>query len=326
MPAIPSPAFRQPYDATTKVVSTLVCVGFVIAALVSKSPLLAGVEVALLALAYAYSPRGCTVREGAIVVDRRIGEVRIPLAGIREARTATPEDLRGCLRLWASGGLFGYYGLFRTSKLGRCWWYVTNRRNIVVVVTAAQTSLFSPDDTHGFLEAIRTAVPAAIPVPEVSLENPLAPSPPSSSAGSTVGKWLAGVFALIVLAFVAASLLYSPGPPSYTLTSSALTIHDRFYPVTLQAADVDVEHIRVVEIGRGSEWRPITRTNGFANSHYRSGWFRVANGQKVRLYRAAAMQVVLLPPLGDHAPVLLETKDPEKFAEQVRQAWSKGTM
>ncbi|MBV9770294.1 MAG: hypothetical protein JOZ32_12035, partial [Bryobacterales bacterium] len=37
------------------------------------------------------------------------------------------------------GGLFGYYGLFTTAKLGKSTWYVTKRENGVVVIAGAKT-------------------------------------------------------------------------------------------------------------------------------------------------------------------------------------------
>ena len=70
-----------------------------------------------------------------------------------------PTISAGCIRLWGSGGLFGYYGLFSTAKLGKSTWYVTNRSNAVVLITAAKTILFSPDDPKEFLAAIRSATP-----------------------------------------------------------------------------------------------------------------------------------------------------------------------
>ena len=137
-----------------------------------------------------------------------------------------------------------------------------------------------------------------------------------------MGLLVGGLFGFAVLALVAAAFFYAPGPPSYTLTSRSLAIHDRFYPVTLQAADVDVDHIRIVDVSWDSDWRPVARTNGFANGYYRSGWFRTGNGAKVRLYRAASTQLVLLPPKGAGAPVLLETADPNQFLQQVREKWA----
>ena len=61
------------------------------------------------------------------------------------------------VRLWGNGGLFGYYGLFTTSRLGKCTWYVTSRSKAVVVVTDAKTTLFSPDDPASFIAAVRSA-------------------------------------------------------------------------------------------------------------------------------------------------------------------------
>jgi Bacterial PH domain len=105
------------------------------------------------------SPRAYVVSYRAIEVERLIGNVQVPLEGVRETRRINTDDLRGCIRLWASGGLFGYYGLFRTARLGRCTWYVTNRKNVVVIIAQSKTTLYSPDDVDGFLEAIRISMP-----------------------------------------------------------------------------------------------------------------------------------------------------------------------
>ena len=79
----------------------------------------------------------------------------MPLDSIREARPAIKDDFQGCVRLFGSGGFFGYYGVFMTSKLGRTTWYVTNRKNAVVVITGAKTLVFSPGDVDRFLAAVR---------------------------------------------------------------------------------------------------------------------------------------------------------------------------
>ncbi len=124
---------------------------------------IAGVAIGALAvgIAYAWSPRGYRVAEQSIFVKRLIGEACIPLRGLHEARAATPDDFKWCIRVFGDGGLFGYYGLFRTSKLGTSHWYLTNRRHAVVVITLNRTSLVSPDDQEGFLAAIQMSVPMA---------------------------------------------------------------------------------------------------------------------------------------------------------------------
>ncbi len=300
--------FSASYDTTTKVISGVVPVVF-LAIVVATHSVIAGCLCAVILIgAYAWSPRGYAVSDRSITVNRLIGNVRIPLDGIREARRATADDFRGCIRLFGNGGLFGYYGLFRTSKLGKSTWFVTNRGKAVVVVTGAKTALFSPDDVEGFMAAIGA---------------PTAPVPLTQDAGSRTGTLAGAAIGIVVIAILAFAFLYSPGPPSYTLTPESLTIHDRFYPVTLNRTSVDVEHIRVIDFGVDTEWRPTERTNGFANSHYRSGWFRVASGKTIRMYRADGARLVLLPPKGDGAVVLLETREPEEFVAEVREKWGR---
>ena len=321
VPPLPFRQFSASYDSTTKIISAVICVLLGAIALVTHQVVVGGVGAALVLLAFAYSPRAYVIEEGSILVRRLIGSARIPLDGIREARAATSADLSGCIRLWGVGGLFGYYGLFRTAKLGNCWWYVTNRQHIVVVITGQKTTVLSPDDVDGLLASIR----ASVMVPEGPAHSALLDSLPSQTAGSRMGAFIGIAVVLVVVAVLVFAFSYSPGPPGYTMTPTSLTIHDRFYPVTVQAAAVAVDRICVVDIGRDPEWRPTGRTNGFANAHYHSGWFRLANGQKVRMYWADGRRLVLLPPKGQTSPVLVEVNRPEQFVRELRQDWASGS-
>ncbi len=305
-----SQSFTASYDTTAKVVSTAVCVVLTgISAAIGSAVGLAILAIVIF-LAYAYSPRGYSLAEGFIVVDRLIGTVRIPIESVREIRKAAESDLRGGVRLWGSGGLFGYYGLFWTSALGKSTWYVTNRENAVIVMTDRKTLLFSPGDVDGFLAAI-----SATPGVTISASTRTAGSRPLAGIliGSSIG--------ILAIAFVAFALFYSPGPPSYTLTPEHLQIHDRFYPVTVNAAAVDVANVRVVDFAVETEWQPVMRTNGFAIRNYRAGWFRVTNGKTVRLYQAGGKRLVLIPPKGDGNPILLEASQPETFVEELQREW-----
>lgn len=299
--------FSLSWDRTTKIVSG-VCCGLMLALALWLHLLpLTCIAVLIPILAYAYSPRSYTVSDGSITVHRPIGNVVISLAGLRAARRATPEDLRGCIKVFGSGGMCGYYGLYRTSALGMCSWYATNRKNLVVLI-GAKTALFSPDDVDGFM--------AAVGAPAAAEGGPVVVAASSRRIQIALGM----AFGAAVLSAIGFALSYSPGPPAFTLANGALTIHDRFYPVTLRAGDVDAAHLSVIDLSRDTEWRPTMRTNGFANYHYRSGWFRAANGQKVRLYQASSKRLVLLPGKGGSSPVLLQVQDPEHFIEEVKRA------
>jgi hypothetical protein len=306
--------FSASYDRTAQIISAFVCLVLLGAPVAIHQVVLLCVSLFVLLLVYAYSPRGYVLADREMLVKRLAGTVRMALDDVREVRTAVPEDFRGCKRLWGSGGMFGYYGLFSTTKLGKTTWYVTNRANSIVVITASKTVLISPGEPDRFLAAIHALAPR--------IENGIpAPATVERRRSSRLGAIVATGAALAALALVAAAITYSPGPPSYTLTPETLTIHDRFYPVTLRAAEVDVQGIRIVDLRQNTPWRPTKRTDGFANSHYQAGWFEVAGGQKVRLYRADRPIVVLFPPKGSGTPVLYQAADPEKFVHEIREEW-----
>lgn len=298
--------FRASYDTTTKVISTAIFVLFLMVAAGTRNVISEGVLAFLFLAAYAWSPTSYSIMDGEMVIRRLIGNVRIPVAGIREVRIATRDDLRGSMRVFGSGGLFGYYGLFRNSRLGESRWYVTNRSQAVVLVSDSETTVVSPDNTAGFIAALGRPTTAGA-------------APDAGNSGR-----LGGITAVSVIAgaaIVAAIFLYKPGPPDYTLTKDSLAIHDHFYPVTLSASSVDMGDVRVVDFDKDPDWRPVTRTNGFGSQHYHSGWFRVSSGKEVRMYRADSQRLVLLPPRGDGAPVLLEAKAPEQFLAELRREW-----
>lgn len=309
---MPERTFSVSYDSVAKGVSALVCVALMAIAWMVHIAFIAMLFPLFIFLAYAYSPRGYEVSGGAIVIKRLIGNIRLPLADVREVRAGAPGDFTGVIRMWGNGGLFGYYGLFRTAKLGKCSWYVTDRSKTVIVVAANKTVVLSPDNVVGFIAA--TGAPAG--------NGASNPTPPSGNSRSFIGALLGIGIGVVAITFVAMAMLYAPGPAAYTLAGDALTIHDKFYPVTLRENAVDAGQIRIVDLTQEPGWRTTARTNGFANQHYQSGWFRVANGRTVRWYRAGGSRMVLIPPKGDGNAVLYQAKDPEAFVQELQRTWT----
>ena len=148
--------FAASYDSATKVTSVIVFVVLAVVALVVHQLPIMGLCALIVLVSYGYSPQGYVVADGEIVVRRLFGGAHIRLETLREVRATTPDDVLGCIRLLGNGGFFGYYGLFQTSRFGRCTWYVTNRAQSVVVVTSNKTALFSPDDVGGFIATVQS--------------------------------------------------------------------------------------------------------------------------------------------------------------------------
>jgi hypothetical protein len=313
-------SYAASYDVAAKIISSVVVVAFLVSIIITRSALVGVLELCILALVYLYSPQSYELSDGTLLIKRLIGTVRLPLDSIRKLRTGNADDFSKCIRLWASGGLFGYFGLFKTRKLGKSRWYMTNRKNPVIIVASAMTIVISPDDVPGFLAAVRGVV--SVPEATAGQASESLEAPKSGvNAGAWIGGVIAGIIAVLAISIVSFALMYSPGAPEITLTSSSLTIHDHFYPVTLNTADIDVSGIKIVNIKTDHEWTPTERTNGFANAHYHSGWFQVAN-RSIRMYWADGTNLVLLPSRHNGTPVLVQVNDSEQFIEKVRQQWA----
>ena len=231
------------------------------------------------------------------------------------------------------------WGLYRYSLSLRAWGFVLGGKRGVVIHMKSGRKFFigsnTPEKLAAATEAARIAAalrPGGVKEYDPAIQGVIpsqtairSDSDSARTRASRDGGLLHGlILAIIVILLIlplAAIFFYSPGPPKYTITSEGLTIHDMFYPVTVKAADVDIEHIRVVDIRTDPHWRLTARTNGIGARYYKAGWFRVAGGEKVRMYRTTSQSLVLLPPKDYHAPVLVEVKEPDAFIQELRQAW-----
>ncbi len=301
-----------PFDRLTRVLSVAIVVLFAAVAGATRMWFPVVLSVLVLILSFAWSPLSYEVSDGVLRIRRLIGWVEIPLANLREARRTRPDDLRGCVRVMGSGGLFGYYGKFRTVAHGMMSWYVTNRANQVLIVTAEKRVLVSPADVDGFLRRIGTGTGEA------------ASMDASPARRSRVLVWLQVAGLMLGLGAIVLGVLvssYAPGAPKYTVSTQDLTIEDRLFPVTVKREQVDLGQARVVDLRVDGEWKPVERESGFANGKYRAGRFRLANGVTVHFYQADSPRLVLLPGKGGAQGILVQVDDPNKFLGDLRAAW-----
>jgi hypothetical protein len=164
--------FGAPWDRTLRVATTaglaiVVAAGAAAAIGVwsARGPAAAAaLAVAIAAIplsAWALAPRGFTVGAGMLRVERNAWRgVEIPLASVRATGLLPPESVRGALRLLGTGGLFGHYGLFRSSALGRFRLYATRSDGFVAVRTAGGLFVLTPDRPEAFVEILLGVAPA----------------------------------------------------------------------------------------------------------------------------------------------------------------------
>ncbi len=161
---------KATYDGLTRSITIAVWVGIlaIVSIVVSRLPeevsstleliaaLLAtvGVSFGVLLGLLPFSPRSYELTLSGIVIRRIWRSFEIPYTEIEEAKRIN-WSWAG-IRLYASGGLYGYFGLFKFRDLGRVWVYVTNRHNVVLLRTRSGTQyMLSPEDPEAFLEKLK---------------------------------------------------------------------------------------------------------------------------------------------------------------------------
>lgn len=104
--------------------------------------------------AYFTSPIGYEVNDEGIIILRRLKPYLIPGTKIQEIRPLADNELGRSWRVMGNGGMLGYTGWYSTS-LGKMRWFVSQRKNYILIKAQSnQQYLISPDDPHGFMNAV----------------------------------------------------------------------------------------------------------------------------------------------------------------------------
>ena len=161
--------FKTSPDATSKMLTSLVCVLLGIEAVHMLYRLSLGLEddwtvllqllilIAIPFLAWLFSPQAYELRGGALVIVRPFRPVVIPFAEIQGVHVVDPEDVSWAVRVMGVGGMFGYYGKFWRTELGFASYYLRNKENPIVLETTHGRIVLSPDSPE-LARALRTAM------------------------------------------------------------------------------------------------------------------------------------------------------------------------
>ncbi len=106
---------------------------------------------------YAFSPMSYTLNHKEIKIKRMIRSISIPLSGVKDVKFDPQVGNQRAVRLFGSGGLFGYYGRFRSSHLGVHYRYVTDTKRSVLIY-ADKTYVISPDKPEMFVDLAKERI------------------------------------------------------------------------------------------------------------------------------------------------------------------------
>jgi hypothetical protein len=110
----------------------------------------------VLLIAYLFRPLSYVLTEETVIINRPVSKVAIRLQDIEQAKKITYSDLSITIRLFGSGGFFGYFGIFYSSTFGKLKAFMSQRKNLLLIKTFKHgTFVISPGD-ESFVQAVLT--------------------------------------------------------------------------------------------------------------------------------------------------------------------------
>ncbi len=101
---------------------------------------------------YAYTPREVMLDEKGIVIRRIFGQIIIPYGKIKGVSFIDKLGWK-TVRIFGSGGLFGWFGLFYVPEVGEVYVYAKRRDNLVLV-KADKNYLIAPENPEEFIQSL----------------------------------------------------------------------------------------------------------------------------------------------------------------------------
>lgn len=262
---------------------------------------------ATLGLSWALGPKGYSILGGRLRVERPLWPVEVRLFDIRAASPLSEDAFRGSFRVAGSGGLFGYYGRFWNRRLGAFRVYATRRSGLVLVDTARDRFVLSPEPVDRFLDALLAGAPAASrAVPEA----PFARRP--MPRGAKVGL---GLLVALVPVLVGGIILavWAWSPRAARVEGGEIRVERELAsPLVIPLSDV-----RAVERLAPEHARRLYRVAGTSvPGGVRYGHFRSRELGDVQLYAWRSGPYVLVETVDGR--VVLTPDDPDAFVAAVR--------
>jgi hypothetical protein len=149
------------FDLTTKIISALViAIPFVMISaqytVIKENNVILTLTSIFLFITYLVAwllhPTSYEITNENLVIHQPVKAIKISLASIKNIERTEPGY---SMRLFGSGGLFGYYGLFSSNKLGRHYRYTGNNKDLVFVNAGKKNYLLSIHDQLFFDELIK---------------------------------------------------------------------------------------------------------------------------------------------------------------------------
>jgi len=131
--------------------------------------------------------------------------------------------------------------------------------------------------------------------------------------------WLLFTLALFLLFLLGlfGHIAYSSRNVRFEISPEGLRIRGDIYGRMVPAVSLIAGESKRIDLQKESPYRPRLRTNGIGLPGYRSGWWKLRNGEKALLFVTDLSNVVYVPTRQGYC-LLLSPERPEVFLQSLR--------
>ena len=137
-------------------------------------------------------------------------------------------------------------------------------------------------------------------------------------ASSSGNIWVLGVIAAVIVGVFSTLYIISPssGYVQVELSSTELTIKDRFYGRSIALTSLIPSQSLVLDLSQNSPRRLKWRLNGIGLPNYKAGWFRLRNGETALVFLINPHWVVYIPTNKNYS-LLISVEEPERLLKSL---------
>ena len=108
-------------------------------------------------LAFAFRPIGYSLNSTHLIIHRPIADLKIERPRISSAVLIDRSDIGFAIRIFAVGGLFGYFGKYWSPKEGSITYYATQKDNLILVITREKRKfIITPKNAEEFINDLKS--------------------------------------------------------------------------------------------------------------------------------------------------------------------------
>ncbi len=107
------------------------------------------IMLSIIIVSYLWSPKKYILSDNQLIINKTTNNIVVDYKYITKVQLIKKEEMKGTIRTFGNGGLFGYYGKFHNPTFGNMNFQTTRQNNRVLIETKDNRKIIiSPDDLN----------------------------------------------------------------------------------------------------------------------------------------------------------------------------------